>query len=221
MANLKQTRKSDKAAAGSSNKTQQQIPVKTLAGSVLALLVIFGISLVIREIRFHSTMQEPVEQAGEHAESKEVSETPEVSQEPQVQIVEEQAPVEEVYVEPVPELPIQVQVEPEEQYDQQAYGWNNWQGWQSDSQRMEDAIQWMSWASTLTAEERMQLMQSSMTSMISLMQRWQSMSPEQVQEERAQWEEVIQQWRNLPSEDRQQGIQLIQQQLEEWLQSGQ
>jgi hypothetical protein len=218
MAKRKQAGNSGKTAKNSTGKTQEQIPVKTLAGSALLLLAVLGISLVIKEIRFRSAVREPVVQAPEITEPVEITETAEEprQREPEILIVEEEVPIEQVYVEPepVPEQPVQ-------QQQTEAYGWNNWQGWQWDSQQMEDAIQWMSWASNLTREERMQLMQSSMTSMISLMQRWQNMSPEEVQEERAQWEEVIQQWRNLPSEDRQQGIQMIQQQLEEWLQTGQ
>ena len=43
------------------------------------------------------------------------------------------------------------------------------------------------------------------------------MSPEQAQTERDQLVDTVRQWMDAPSEDRQQGIQDIQQRLEEWL----
>ena len=208
---------SGKVVKNSSGNKKQQIPVKTLAGSVLLLMAVLGISLVIKEIRLSSDVQEPVvEQAPEITEPVEIIKPVVEPQEPEIQVVEEQTPVEEVYIEPepVPQQPVQKQ-QPE------AYAWNNRMGWQMDQQQMEDAMQWMSWLNTLTMEERMQLMQGYLTSIMQMMQRWQYMTPEDRDVERAQWEEVIQQWRNLPPEDRSQGIQMIQQYLEETLQSGQ
>ena len=55
----------------------------------------------------------------------------------------------------------------------------------------------------------------------SVIQRWQYMAPEQAQAEREELEQLFRGWQDMPQEERQQGIQIMQMQIEQWLQSGQ
>lgn len=190
---------------------QKPISIKTIAGAAAVLIAAVGIGLVIRQIRSRPVEQEPVVQAPEDVPQVETPVIRPLRRERENRNVEPpQPPVEEVVVEPEPEVVEPVQAEPAYTPEEQLR-----------NQRTEDARQWMSWLGTLSQEERTQLFRGSIMSFLSLMQRWQYLPPEQAQAEYAQLQQLVLTWQNLPTEDRQQGIQAIQQQLQQWLQSGQ
>ena len=154
--------KKDAGNSGRINRgnSQNQISTKTLVGSVLVILAALGIGLAIKGIRSRSV--EP-----QIAVVPEVNET---TMEPEIPIIVRPRRVEEVTVEPQPELePVN---EPEPVYEEPA---QNEQANAMNNQRMQDAAQWMGWVNNLTPQERMQLFQGVLTSYFSLMQRWQNM----------------------------------------------
>ncbi len=180
--------------------------VKTLVISLLILAAAFGIGMLVRGFITDTSETEPAAQIDEEQNIDTPDELPEVVYTIPPVIEELPEPVEEVAVapEPVYEEPVQ---------NQQRYP-------MTDQQR-QDSTQWMSWFGTLTQEEQMQLFRGSIISFMQLMQRWQTLPPEQVMQERAFLRELIEGWQNLPQEQRQQGIENIQNQLQQWLQSGQ
>ena len=202
-----------KKQSGNPGNKQKPLSPNMIIGSVLVLLVAVGIGMAIKVIRYRSAEQIPVVQAPqEPAEEIPVVRPPRVREIPIV----EQQPVEEVAVEPEPAP------EPEPAYEepvqnQQQYGWNNRQANWLNNPQVQDAMQWMNWFGSLTQQEQAQVIQGVRDTFFSLMQRWQSIPPEQVQAERAELEQFFQDWRNLPAEDRQQGIQNFQLQLEQML----
>jgi hypothetical protein len=190
-----------------SSKIEKQMPLKMVIFSAVFLVVALALGLVIRNYRYSSIEQEPA-QAIETTETPNEPEITEVSQEPDIPVVE-WPPVEEDLYEPVPEW------EPEPEPVEQE---SNERSFARDEQyyyeRLQDAQQWFSWFSELPVEYRRQLMQNSFVSFMSLMQRWQTIPEEQALAERIELREVIRQWRELPTEERQLGIQGIQQQIE-------
>ena len=185
-----------------SSKLAKPISLKLVIFSAAFLLVALVLGLVIRNYR-ESSIEQETTQAGE------LTEITEVSQEPDTPVVEWPPPVEEMWYEPEPEW------EPEpEPVEQESNERSLARDEQYYSERLQDAKQWFSWFSELPVEYRQQLMQNSLASFMSLMQRWQTIPEEQALEERAELREVIRQWRELPTEDRQLGIQSIQQQIE-------
>jgi hypothetical protein len=200
----------NQAAKNNSGGVPKPISTKTLTISLLVLLAAFGIGMVIRE--FRSVEQEPVSQTPVTTQPAEEPQVPEIPQRPRIPI-ERPRPVENVVVEPEPAPQEQVQNEPVYTQDDQAA--------MRRQQQRQDAMQMISWYSSLTPEEQQQLRQGIMMSAMSLMQRWQTMPPEQAQAEQTQLGEMFRQFRNLPDAEREQGILLIQQQLEQILQSGQ
>lgn len=196
-----------------SGNSQNPVSTKTLVISAGVLLAALVIGLTIREIRTRSVEPQVANV------TPDVNETP---KEPEIPIiVRSRRPVEDVAV--TPPAP-QTQPEPvieEPVRNEQANAMNNRQMMWQNSPQMQDAVQLMSWFGNLSQEERTQLMQGLMTSFLGIMQRWQTMPSEQVQAEREQFQQMIQNFRNLPPDQRQQGIQVIQQQLEQWLQAGQ
>jgi len=79
-----------------SNTVQKPISIKKLAGPVLVLLAAVGIGMVIREFRFRSSGEEHVSQAPKAVQPADL---------PEIQNIQEQLPIEEVFVEPEPLAP--------------------------------------------------------------------------------------------------------------------
>ena len=193
------------------NKTKS---TKILVVSIIIIVAAIGIGMVIRGLRPDSTETEPVAQVDEIQNNIPEENTQVVYTIPPV--IEESEPVEEVAVEPESEPePEPVRVQPPVYNNE-----NNAQNYY-DEQLRQDVTQWVSWLQTLSEEERTALFRGSIATFMQLMQRWQTIPPEQAEEERVFLENLIQGWRDLPVEDRQQGIENIQYQLEQWLQSGQ
>ena len=195
------------------SKKQKTISTpKTIAISVFILITALGIGIVIKESRKVPTEKDPEVQSQVVTDAN-------ITNEPEViytipQNIDIPEPAEEVVVEPKPEpdpVPQPVSEEPVQNEQVNA----------RDIQRRQDAMQWMSWFGSLSQEDQMQLFRGSIMSYLSLMQRWQNLPAEQVQQEQALLRGLIEGWQNLPAEDRQQGIQNIQYQIEQWLQYGQ
>jgi hypothetical protein len=79
-----------------SNTVQKPISIKKLAGPVLVLLAAVGIGMVIREFRFRSSGEKHVAQAPKAVQPADL---------PEIQNIQEQLPIEEVFVEPEPLAP--------------------------------------------------------------------------------------------------------------------
>src|SRR4030042_446005 len=85
-----------KYVKNSSNTGQKTISTKTLSGAVLVLLAAVGIGMVIREFRFRSAGEKPLAQALKAVQPPDI---------PEIQNIQEQLPLEEVFVEPEPLVP--------------------------------------------------------------------------------------------------------------------
>ena len=204
----KQSGNSGKKNKNRSKTAQNPISLKMVIFSAAFLLAALTLGLIIRSYRYSLIEQESV-QAAETIGTPDIPEITEVSREPEIPVIEKQSPVEEMWYEPEP------QWEPEPEPVQQE---NSERSFARDDryyyERLQDAQQWFSWFSELPVEYRQQLMQNTFTSFMSLMQRWQTIPEEQAMAERAELRGVFQQWQELPPEERQLGIQAIQQRLE-------
>ena len=203
----------DKNQERNSDKSQKPMSVRTLTVSIFILIAALGIGMVIREFRTAPDKKEPVAKVNEETQKDTSAE----QQTPEIiytipQNIEQPDPVKEVAVEPEPEP------EPEPVYQEPV---QNEQIDARNEQRRQDSAQWMSWFGGLSQEDQMQLFRGSIITYMQLMQRWQNLPQEQVQQEQAVLRELIEGWQNLPAQDRQQGIQNIQYQLEQWLQYNQ
>lgn len=78
----------------------KKIGTKTLAGSVLVLLGAFGIGMVIREFRFRSSGEKHPAQASKAVQPRDILRTRQAPKEPEIQDIQEELPIEEVFVEP-------------------------------------------------------------------------------------------------------------------------
>ena len=75
---------------------------RTLAGAVLVLLAAAGIGMVIREFRFRSSGEKPLAQAPKTVQPRDIPGTRQAPKEPEIQNIQEELPIEEVFVEPEP-----------------------------------------------------------------------------------------------------------------------
>jgi hypothetical protein len=191
-----------------SSKVTQPISLKMVMFSVAFLLVALTVGLIIRSYRY-SLIEKEYVQAAKTAETPEVPEITEIAREPEIPVVEDWSPEEVIRYEPEPEW--EPEPEPEVQESNERFFAQDEEFYHD---RLQDAQQWFSWFSELPAEYRQQLMQNTFTSFMSLMQRWQTIPEEQAMAERAELRGVFQQWQELPPEERQLGIQAIQQRLE-------
>jgi hypothetical protein len=94
-----------KVVKNSSNTVQKPISIRTLVGSVLVLLAAAGIGMIIREFRFRSAGEKPLVQAPKAVQTPDIQETRQTPKEPEIQNIQEQLPIEEVFVEPEPLVP--------------------------------------------------------------------------------------------------------------------
>lgn len=93
---------SGKGVKNSSNTVQKPISTKTLACAVLVLLGAVGIGMFIREFRFRSSGQKHLAQAPKAVQPRDIPGTRQAPKEPEIQDIQEQLPIEEVFVEPEP-----------------------------------------------------------------------------------------------------------------------
>ena len=204
----------DNKQTENSGKSQKAQSIKMLVISILVLLGAFGIGIVIRNARTDKPEKEPVVQKQDvDNQQKE----PVVKYTiPENIVIPEPDPEEEVVVESKPEprtRPVREPAHEEPVQNQPAFSMNE--------QRMQDAMQWFSWFSNLSQEDRQILAQGVQEMIFSVIQRWQYMAPEQAQAEREELEQLFRGWQDMPQEERQQGIQIMQMQIEQWLQYGQ
>jgi hypothetical protein len=92
-----------KAVKNSSNTAQRPISTRTLAGAVLVLLAALGIGMIIREFRFRLAVEKLPAQTPKTVQPPDILETNQAPKEPEIQNIQEQLPVEEVFVSPEPE----------------------------------------------------------------------------------------------------------------------
>ncbi len=79
-----------------SNTVQKPTSIKKLAGPVLVLLAAVGIGMAIKEFRFRSSGEEHLAQAPKAVQPADL---------PEIQNIQEQLPIEEIFVEPEPLAP--------------------------------------------------------------------------------------------------------------------
>jgi len=91
-----------KVVKNSSNTVQKPISTKTLAGAVLVLLAAVGIGMVVREFRFRSSGEKHLAQAPKTVQPRDIPGTRHGPKEPEIQNIQEQLPIEEIFVEPEP-----------------------------------------------------------------------------------------------------------------------
>jgi hypothetical protein len=91
-----------KGVKNSSNTAEKPISTRTLAGAVLVLLAAFGIGMVIREFRFRSSGEKHLAQAPKAVQPRDILRTRQTPKEPEIQDIQEELPIEEVFVEPEP-----------------------------------------------------------------------------------------------------------------------
>ncbi|MFC1793283.1 hypothetical protein ACFL3Q_06815 [Planctomycetota bacterium] len=89
-----------KGVKNSSNTVQKPISTKTLVGAVLVLLAAVGIGMVIREFRFRSSGEKHMAQAPKAVQPRDIPGTRQAQKEPEIQDIQEELPIEEVFVEP-------------------------------------------------------------------------------------------------------------------------
>ena len=89
-----------KGVKNSSNTAEKPISTRTLAGSVLVLLAAFGIGMVIREFRFRSSGEKHPAQAPKVVQQRDIPVTRQAPKEPEIQNIQEELPIEDVFVEP-------------------------------------------------------------------------------------------------------------------------
>lgn len=203
----KGTKCSGRTFQNRSKTGQYPIPPKILIGVIIVLMAAGIIGTLIRDFGSLSIKEEPVVQVDETDERPDLPEIPEVVKHPSLK---------EVFIETETEFE-QEQLPHGTVRSERNAAQNNQTDNQLNTARLEDALQWISWFGELPVQDRRELMRGTMMSTLSLIQRWQNMSPEQVQEERAQLREVFQEWYNLPQEERFKGIQILQEQLEQLL----
>ena len=78
----------------------KKISTRMLVGSVLVLLGAAGIGMVIREFRFRAAGQKHPAQITKAAQPRDMPATRQEKKEPEIQNIQEQLPIEEVFVEP-------------------------------------------------------------------------------------------------------------------------
>ena len=205
---VKQSGNSGKTNKNCSKIAKKPVSLRMVIFSGAFLLAALAIGFVIRNYRY-SLIEQELEQTAETIETPDVKEITEVSREPEIPVIEQWPPMEEMWYEPEPEL--EPEPEPEEQKrSERSFAQDD----QYYYERLQDAQQWYYWYSDLPVEYRRQLMQNTFVSFMSLVQRWRTIPEEQTMAERAELREVFQQWRELPPEERQLGIQGIQEQIE-------
>ena len=91
-----------KGVKNSSNTVQKPISTRTLAGSVLVLVAAVGIGMVIREFRFRASGEKRLAQAPKAVQPRDILRTRQAPKEPEIQDIQEELPIEEVFVEPEP-----------------------------------------------------------------------------------------------------------------------
>ena len=89
-----------KGVKNSSNAVQKPISTKTLAGAVLVLLAAVGIGMVIREFRFGSSGEKHLAQAPKAVQPRDILRIRPAPKELGIQDIQEELPIEEVFVEP-------------------------------------------------------------------------------------------------------------------------
>jgi hypothetical protein len=94
-----------KGVKNGSHTIQKPITTRTIAGAVLVLIAAFGIGIGIREFRFRSAVQKLPAQAPQPVQPRKTPERRQVPKEPDIQDIQEQLPVEEIFVEPEPPAP--------------------------------------------------------------------------------------------------------------------
>jgi len=106
-----------------SNTVQKPISTRTLAGAVLVLVAAAGIGMVIREFRFRSAGQMHLAQAPKAVQPRNIPVTRQAPKELEIQNIQEELPIEDVFVEPEPLAPEPVSPPPTSIVD--ADGQNN------------------------------------------------------------------------------------------------
>jgi len=106
MTNQTPSEDAGKGIKNSSCAGQKPITTRTVAGAVLVLLGAFVVGIGIREFRFRSAGQKPPAQAPKAVQPRDIPETRQAPTEPEIQIVREELPIQEVFVEPEPPEPV-------------------------------------------------------------------------------------------------------------------
>ena len=100
MTNQRPSGDAGKGVKNSSNTVQKPISTRTLAGAVLVLLGAVGIGMVIREFRFRSSGEKLPAQAPKAVQPRDIPRTRQAPKEREIQDIQEELPIEEVFVEP-------------------------------------------------------------------------------------------------------------------------
>ena len=102
MTNQTPDREAGKGVKNSSNTVQKPISARTLASAVLVLLCAVGIGMVIREFRFRPSGENHPAQAPKAVQPRDIPGTRQAPKEPEIQDIQEELPIEDVFVEPEP-----------------------------------------------------------------------------------------------------------------------
>ena len=102
MTNQKPSGDVGKGVKKSSNAAETPISNRTLASAVLVLLGAVGIGMVIREFRFRSSGEKHPAQIRKTVQPRDIPVTRQAPKEPEIQDIQEELPIEEVFVEPEP-----------------------------------------------------------------------------------------------------------------------
>ena len=100
MTNQTPDRDAGKVVKNNSNTVQKPISIKYLTGAVLVLLSAAGIGMVIREFRFRSSWQMQPAQTRKEVQPRDIPRSGQAAKEPVIQNIQEDLPIEEVFVEP-------------------------------------------------------------------------------------------------------------------------